>query len=633
MSDYIVSARKYRPDSFASLVGQDNIARMLKNSIRRGTLAHAYLFCGPRGVGKTSAARIFAKTINCSNPGADLEPCGECESCRSFAEGRSYCIHELDAASNNGIEDIKTLIDQVQIPPQTGRYSVFIIGEVHMLSQAAFNAFLKTLEEPPAHAIFILATTEKHKILPTIMSRCQTYDFNRISIKDIVSNLSYIADKEGIRADEESLHIIALKADGAMRDALTIFDQTVAFCGDDIKAGDVRRNLNVLDYEYCFSLVDSFLAGDWAAALSIFDTVLSKGFNAQYFISALGSHLRDLLVCSSSSLEALVDYPASLASRYAGQASRCSVKFLYDALSVCSQCEAQYRTSVNQRLHVEYCLMKMAFLVKAPSSTPAVQGAPAAPAASAPVSAPVPAAASAAPTPVAANPAPAVASAPAAPAPAEVAPAPAAAPVAPVAPKAPASPSEASAPSQTAPSAPSPAAPSQAPAPAPTAAASPAPRARKSASSLSLSSLMSDDEPSIEPAPQSEAAAAPAEALSEEKLRESWSALASKQGTMPRLANALASASLEFDFDAPKPVVRFSVTNEAQKKWIEERILRNLEADYCALCKASVRLEVFVSPQEEQKDLKYMPSEKAEDLMRQNEQVKDLVKELNLDIK
>ena len=632
MSDYIVSARKYRPDSFASLVGQDNIARMLKNSIRRGTLAHAYLFCGPRGVGKTSAARIFAKTINCSNPGADLEPCGECESCRSFAEGRSYCIHELDAASNNGIEDIKTLIDQVQIPPQTGRYSVFIIDEVHMLSQAAFNAFLKTLEEPPAHAIFILATTEKHKILPTIMSRCQTYDFNRISIKDIVSNLSYIAEKEGIRVDEESLHIIALKADGAMRDALTIFDQTVAFCGDDIKAEDVRRNLNVLDYEYCFSLVDSFLAGDWAAALSIFDTVLSKGFNAQYFISALGSHLRDLLVCSSSSLEALVDYPASLASRYAGQASRCSVKFLYDALSVCSQCEAQYRTSVNQRLHVEYCLMKMAFLVKAPSSTPAVQGAPAASAAPAPVSAPVPAAASAAPTPVAANPAPAVASAPAAPAPAEVAPAPAAAPVAPVAPKAPASPSEASAPSQTAPSAPSPAAPSQAPG-ASAAAARPAPRARKSASSLSLSSLMSDDEPSIEPVPQNEAAASPAEALSEEKLRESWNTLASKQGTMPRLANALASASLEFDFDAPKPVVRFSVTNEAQKKWIEERILRNLEADYCALCKAPVRLEVFVSPQEEQKDLKYMPSEKAEDLMRQNENVKDLVKELNLDIK
>ena len=624
MSDYIVSARKYRPDSFASLVGQDNIARMLKNSIRRGTLAHAYLFCGPRGVGKTSAARIFAKTINCSNPGADLEPCGECESCRSFAEGRSYCIHELDAASNNGIEDIKTLIDQVQIPPQTGRYSVFIIDEVHMLSQAAFNAFLKTLEEPPAHAIFILATTEKHKILPTIMSRCQTYDFNRISIKDIVSNLSYIAEKEGIRVDEESLHIIALKADGAMRDALTIFDQTVAFCGDDIKAEDVRRNLNVLDYEYCFSLVDSFLAGDWAAALSIFDAVLSKGFNAQYFISALGSHLRDLLVCSSSSLEALVDYPASLASRYAGQASRCSVKFLYDALSVCSQCEAQYRTSVNQRLHVEYCLMKMAFLVKAPSSTPAVQGAPAAPASTSPAPAPAAASASAPEAPVAANPAPAVTSAPAVPAPA-------AAPVVPsAAPKDAPEPSAAS--SQAAPSAPSPAASTQAPG-SPAAAASPAPRARKSASSLSLSSLMSDDEPSIEPAPQSEAAAAPAEALSEEKLRESWSALASKQGTMPRLANALASASLEFDFDAPKPVVRFSVTNEAQKKWIEERILRNLEADYCALCKAPVRLEVFVSPQEEQKDLKYMPSEKAEDLMRQNENVKDLVKELNLDIK
>ena len=605
MSDYIVSARKYRPDSFSSLVGQDNIARMLKNSIRRGTLAHAYLFCGPRGVGKTSAARIFAKTINCSNPGADLEPCGECESCRSFAEGRSYCIHELDAASNNGIEDIKTLIDQVQIPPQTGRYSVFIIDEVHMLSQAAFNAFLKTLEEPPAHAIFILATTEKHKILPTIMSRCQTYDFNRISIKDIVSNLSFIAEKEGIKVDEESLHIIALKADGAMRDALTIFDQTVAFCGDDIKAEDVRRNLNVLDYEYCFSLVDDFLAGDWAAALSIFDTVLSKGFNAQYFISALGSHLRDLLVCSSSSLEALVDYPQSLAGRYAEQASRCSVKFLYDALSVCSQCESQYRTSVNQRLHVEYCLMKMSFLMKAPSSAPAVQDA-SAPAVSV---APAPSVATSVP---AADPAPA---APAAQAEPQVA-------TSAQAPSAPApAPAQAVAPQVEAP----------APAPAPVA---PAPRARKSASSLSLSSLLSDDEPSIEPVPTSVPAASESGELSEEKLRESWSVLASKQSAMPRLANALSSASLEFDFAAPKkPVVRFSVTNEAQKKWIEDRILRSLEADFCSLCKGSVRLEVFVTPEQEQKDLKYMPSEKAEDLMRQNEQVMNLVKDLNLDIK
>ena len=265
MSDYVVSARKYRPDSFESLIGQDNIARTLKNSIQRGQLAHAYLFCGPRGVGKTSAARIFAKTINCAHPGPDLEPCGECDSCRSFAEGRSYCIHELDAASNNGVEDIKTLMDQVQIPPQVGRYSVYIIDEVHMLSTSAFNAFLKTLEEPPAHAIFILATTEKHKILPTILSRCQTYDFNRIGVPDIVRNLQDIAGKEGITIDDGSLHVIAHKADGAMRDALTLFDQTVAFCGTDIHYEDVIRNLGVLDYDYSFRLVDASLSGDYAA--------------------------------------------------------------------------------------------------------------------------------------------------------------------------------------------------------------------------------------------------------------------------------------------------------------------------------------------------------------------------------
>ena len=296
MSQYIVSARKYRPDSFESLIGQDNIARTLKNSILRGQLAHAYLFCGPRGVGKTSTARIFAKMINCAHPTADMEPCGECESCVSFAEGRSYCIHELDAASNNGVDDIKALMDQVQIPPQVGKYSVYIIDEVHMLSQSAFNAFLKTLEEPPAHAIFILATTEKHKILPTILSRCQTYDFNRISVPDIVRNLKDIAAKEGVTADEESLHIIAQKADGAMRDALTIFDQTVAFCGAEIHYEDVIRNLNVLDYEYSFKLVDAFRAGDYATAMLTFDEVLAKGFNAQHFISSLSQHLRDLIV-------------------------------------------------------------------------------------------------------------------------------------------------------------------------------------------------------------------------------------------------------------------------------------------------------------------------------------------------
>ena len=271
MSDYIVSARKYRPDSFDTLVGQENIARTLKNSIKRGQLAHAYLFCGPRGVGKTSTARIFAKTINCADPGPDMEPCGKCESCLSFAEGRSYCIHELDAASNNGVDDIKALIDQVRIPPQTGKYSVYIIDEVHMLSSSAFNAFLKTLEEPPAYAIFILATTEKHKILPTILSRCQTYDFNRISVEGIVGNLRSIAEKEGVTIDDESLHVIAMKADGAMRDALTIFDQTVAFCGKEVRYEEVIKNLNVLDYEYSFALTDAFLAGDYTTAFLKFD--------------------------------------------------------------------------------------------------------------------------------------------------------------------------------------------------------------------------------------------------------------------------------------------------------------------------------------------------------------------------
>lgn len=311
-TQYIVSARKYRPTSFEGLIGQDNIARTLKNSIVRGKLAHAYLFCGPRGVGKTSAARIFAKTINCEHPSADMEPCGQCESCISFQEGRSYCIHELDAASNNGVDDIKALMDQVQIPPQIGKYSVYIIDEVHMLSSQAFNAFLKTLEEPPAHAIFILATTEKHKILPTILSRCQTYDFNRISIPDIVSNLRSIAVKENITIDDESLHIIARKADGAMRDALTIFDQTVAFCGTDVKYEDVLHNLNVLDFEHGFKITEQMLANDYVSALLEFDSILSKGFNALYFVSSLSDHFRNLVVAKNAALDALLELPDSL---------------------------------------------------------------------------------------------------------------------------------------------------------------------------------------------------------------------------------------------------------------------------------------------------------------------------------
>lgn len=380
MSEYIVSARKYRPDSFETLIGQDNIAQTLKNSIIRGKLAHAYLFCGPRGVGKTTTARIFAKAINCSNPSAEMDPCGECESCRSFQEGRSYCIHELDAASNNGVEDIKNLMDQVQIPPQVGKYSVYIIDEVHMLSTSAFNAFLKTLEEPPAHAVFILATTEKHKILPTILSRCQTYDFNRISVPDIVGNLRRIAEKEKVRIDEESLHVIAQKADGAMRDALTIFDQTVAFCGTDVKYEEVLKNLNVLDYDYSFCLVDAFLAGDYGTALLKFDEILSKGFNALHFCAALSSHLRDLLVTSNGGLDTLLELPESLKKRYVEQASRCSLKFLYDALNITTACEAGYRQAVNPRLHIEFALMKLSFLMKQPAPSPSTEVSAAAPA-------------------------------------------------------------------------------------------------------------------------------------------------------------------------------------------------------------------------------------------------------------
>lgn len=362
MDKYIVSARKYRPSNFMSLVGQGNIAVTLKNSIKRGQLAHAYLFCGPRGVGKTSTARIFAKTINCLNPTEDLEPCGKCESCLSFAEGRSYCIHELDAASNNSVDDIRQLTELVRIPPQVGRYSVYIIDEVHMLSAAAFNAFLKTLEEPPEYAIFILATTEKHKILPTILSRCQTYDFNRISIEDIVKNLTEIAQKEEVVIDSESLHVIAQKADGAMRDALTLFDQCVAFCGNNISYGEVIKNLNVLDYDYYFRLTDFFINGDFASALMLFNEILSKGFNALYFVGGLSTHLRDLMVAKNSATASLLELSPSLIKRYTEQAANCSLGFLFKALEGTTACEAEYRQSGNPRLLVEFMLVKLSSL-------------------------------------------------------------------------------------------------------------------------------------------------------------------------------------------------------------------------------------------------------------------------------
>ena len=362
MENYIVSARKYRPSTFDSVVGQRALTTTLKNAIATGKLAHAYLFCGPRGVGKTTCARIFAKTINCLSPGADGESCNQCESCMAFNEQRSYNIHELDAASNNSVEDIRTLIDQVRIPPQIGKYKVYIIDEVHMLSQAAFNAFLKTLEEPPHHAIFILATTEKHKILPTILSRCQIYDFNRMNVQDTVSHLQYVASKEGIQAEPEALNVIAQKADGGMRDALSIFDQVASFTGGNITYQGVIQNLNVLDYEYYFRLTDFFLENKASDTMLLLNEVLRKGFDAHHFITGLASHFRDLLVSKDPITLPLLEVGASIRERYQQQAQKCEQKFLYRAMKLCNDCDLNYRTSKNKRLLVELTLIQCAQL-------------------------------------------------------------------------------------------------------------------------------------------------------------------------------------------------------------------------------------------------------------------------------
>lgn len=360
MENYIVSARKYRPATFESVVGQRALTTTLKNAIATGKLAHAYLFCGPRGVGKTTCARIFAKTINCMNPTHDGEACNQCESCIAFNEQRSYNIHELDAASNNSVDDIRQLVEQVRIPPQIGRYKVYIIDEVHMLSTAAFNAFLKTLEEPPKHAIFILATTEKHKILPTILSRCQIYDFNRIGIEDTIAHLAYVASKEGITAEPEALNVIALKADGGMRDALSIFDQVVSFTGGHISYQHVIENLNVLDYEYYFRLTDHFLTNQVSEALLLFNEVLSKGFEGSHFITGLSSHFRDLLVSKDAATLPLLEVGASIRQRYQTQAQKCPVAFLYKAMKLCNDCDLNYRASKNKRLLVELTLIQVA---------------------------------------------------------------------------------------------------------------------------------------------------------------------------------------------------------------------------------------------------------------------------------
>ena len=362
MENYIVSARKYRPSTFESVVGQRALTTTLKNAIATQKLAHAYLFCGPRGVGKTTCARIFAKTINCMTPTADGEACNQCESCVAFNEQRSYNIHELDAASNNSVDDIRQLVEQVRIPPQIGKYKVYIIDEVHMLSASAFNAFLKTLEEPPRHAIFILATTEKHKILPTILSRCQIYDFNRISVEDTVNHLSYVASKEGITAEPEALNVIAMKADGGMRDALSIFDQVVSFTGGNITYKSVIDNLNVLDYEYYFRLTDCFLENKVSDALLLFNDILNKGFDGSHFITGLSSHFRDLLVGKDSVTLPLLEVGASIRQSYQEQAQKCPLPFLYRAMKLCNECDLNYRISKNKRLLVELTLIQVAQL-------------------------------------------------------------------------------------------------------------------------------------------------------------------------------------------------------------------------------------------------------------------------------
>ena len=611
---YIVSARKYRPENFGTLIGQDNIARTLKNSILRGQLAHAYLFCGPRGVGKTTTARIFAKMINCSNPSADMEPCGVC---RSFAEGRSYCIHELDAASNNGVEDIKNLMDQVRVPPQVGKYSVYIIDEVHMLSSQAFNAFLKTLEEPPAHAIFILATTEKHKILPTILSRCQTYDFNRISVDDIVKNLRMVAEKEDITIDDESLHVIAHKADGAMRDALTIFDQTVAFCGTDVKYADVIRNLNVLDYEYSFSLVEHFLSGDYAFCLKTFDEILAKGFNALHFVGALSSHLRDLIVSKSGGIESLLELPASLKARYSEQAAKCSLAFLYEALGITTGCEANYKAATNPRLHIEFALMRLCFILNRPSAGAPVQ------------------------TAVSPQPTPVVAAQPVAAQPVAAQPVASSQPTPVVAAQPDASPQ----PSRTAPVEEKPSVVHETPAiktpesaaPAADAAsaeqAAPQPRARRAGRTgggMSMKALVEN----AEKAENTRVEIVQAELPSDDALKARWPELAALYRAKPRLYTMLTNSKLEFETVEGKKVVRFQVVDDAQKEWVESKLLHELEGHFRRIAGSdALMLSVTVAPIAEGEKVVYMPSDKAKVLMENNEEVKNLVKDFSLDIK
>ena len=571
MGQFIVSARKYRPATFDKLIGQENIARTLKNSIQSGQLAHAYLFCGPRGVGKTSCARIFAKTINCSNPGPDLEPCGECESCRSFSEGRSYCIHELDAASNNSVDDIRNLTDQVRIPPQIGRYSVYIIDEVHMLSQAAFNAFLKTLEEPPEYAIFILATTEKHKILPTILSRCQTYDFSRIRVEDIVRNLKDIAAQENVTVSDDALHIIAQKADGAMRDSLTLFDQTVAFCGGDITYEKVIGILNVLDYDYYFRLTDMLLAGDFAQALLLFDEILSKGFDALHFISGMSSHLRDLIVCRNASSRSLMEMAPTIAARYDEYSKRCSMEFLYKALEISTAAETAYKTSGNPRLLIEFALIKMSRILTAAPQPAAAQ--PVAPA-----------------RPVAAQPAPA-----------KPAPAPAAA--------------------------------APAPAPAPSALKSEVKTGKTTG--ISIKELMSKataqaaapqttgGAPAAEIAPKD---------ITEEMFAAGWEKFIAGI-TRPNLKAALSANTPKYS--AEDGIATQFVASVMQRDWIVDHQLLKLQGSLQSALGSRVLLKIEVQPQDEEPKVQgpYMPTEVAQKMKEDSANVSDFTREFELEVK
>ena len=574
--------RKYRPKTFSEVVGQQHITDTLQRQVADGQVGHAYLFTGTRGTGKTTCARFLAMAVNCQHP-IDGAPCNQCAACRGIDDGSLLDVTELDAASNGSVNDARSLREEAVYPPAVLQKRVYIIDEVHMLSQSAFNAFLKTLEEPPAHAIFILCTTEKHKIIPTILSRCQTYDFNRISVPDIVMNLRSIATKENIAIDDESLHVIARKADGAMRDALTIFDQTVAFCGTEVHYEDVIRNLNVLDYEYDFKIVDAALKGDYKSAFLLLDEVLAKGFNAQYFISSVGEHLRDLLVSRTGGLEGLLDFPDSLRRRYVQQAEQCSVKFIYDALAVTTACEAGYKAAANQRLHIEFALMKLCFLNAAPEATR-----PAAVPASQPVSAQ-----------------PAVAQA--------ARPAPAPQPV--------------QKPDPVPQSAAQPAA-APAPQPAPQPAAAPS-RVRRTAASISLGSMLAEagERQGVETEVKSEDPL-----LTDEQIKQKWPELGERFASRPRLASAISNAKIEIREENGLKIVKFFVLSDAQSDWIKSTMLTRLQEEFKQIAGSSkLGIEVDVLPQEEQKPVVYLEKDKAKRMMVENPEVALLVQDLGLD--